>query len=82
VQRGKHIDKWCPSQKIFSNVKFICNYIESKASNAGVDTSDVSSDNIRKMFKAAVKELIIRANEIKEWTNLNGKLWYTGLERK
>jgi hypothetical protein len=43
-------------------MKFICNYIESKASKAlgvGVDTSDVSLDNVRKMFKAAVKELII-----------------------
>ena len=40
-------------------MKFICNYIESKASDAGVDTSDASEGNIRTMFEAAVKELII-----------------------
>jgi hypothetical protein len=34
-----------------------CRY--TMASKAGVDTSDVSSDNVRKMYNAAVKELII-----------------------
>jgi len=57
--RGKHFDKRRPSRKIFSDMKFICNYIESKASDAGVDTSDASEGNIRTMFEAAVKELII-----------------------
>jgi hypothetical protein len=40
-------------------MKLICNYIESMASKAGVDTSDVSLDKVRKMYDAAVKELII-----------------------
>ena len=58
-QRGKHIDKRRPSRKIFSDMKFICNYIESKAGDSGVDTSDVSSGNVRKMYDTAVKDLII-----------------------
>jgi hypothetical protein len=58
-QRGKHIDKRRPSRKIFSDMKFICNYIESKASDAGVDTSDLSMSNVRRMFDAAVTALII-----------------------
>jgi hypothetical protein len=41
-------------------MKFLCNYIKSKASKAGADISEVSLDsNVWKMFKAAVKEMII-----------------------
>jgi hypothetical protein len=58
-QRGKHIDKRWPSQKIFLDMKFLCNYIESKPSEAGVDSSDMGLYNVWKMFEAAVKELII-----------------------
>jgi hypothetical protein len=70
-QRGKHINKRRPSRKIFSDMKFICSYIESKASEAGVDTSDTSLANVRTMYEAAKTELIIpgarnqRANQLK-----------------
>jgi hypothetical protein len=67
-------EKWCqqgpcefkearrPSRKTYSNMKFLCNSIESKASKAGTDTSDWCLDNVRKMFHAALKELIIPAD--------------------
>jgi hypothetical protein len=58
-QRGKHINRWWPSRKICLDMKFMCNYIESMADEAGVDTADVSLDNVQKMYDAAVKELII-----------------------
>jgi hypothetical protein len=70
-QRGKHINKRRPSRKIFSDMKFICSYIESKASEAGVDTSDTSLANVRTMYEAAKTELIIpgarnqRADQLK-----------------
>jgi hypothetical protein len=59
AQRGRYISKRLAIRKIFSNLKFICNYIESKASKAGVDTSDGSPNNVHKMFKAAKEELIV-----------------------
>jgi hypothetical protein len=56
---GKLRDKRRPSRKIFSDVKFLCNYIESKASEAGENITDMSLENVRKMFEAAMKHLII-----------------------
>jgi hypothetical protein len=43
-QRGpcKFKDKRRPSRKIYSDMKFLCNHIESMASEAGADTSDRS----------------------------------------
>jgi hypothetical protein len=40
-------------------MKFLCNYIQSKASEAGEDITDRSLENVRKMFDAASKELLI-----------------------
>jgi hypothetical protein len=59
AQTGKFRDKRRPSRKIFSDVKFLCNYIESKASEAGENITDMSLANVRKMFEAAMKHLII-----------------------
>jgi hypothetical protein len=47
-----------PSRKTYSDMKFLCNYIQSRAGKAGVDTEDRSLDNVRKMFNAASKELM------------------------
>jgi hypothetical protein len=59
-QRGpsKGKDKRRPSRKTYSDMKFLCNFIQSKAGDAGTDTSDRSLDNVRKMFDAAAKELL------------------------
>ena len=59
AQRGKHKDKRRPSRKIFCDMKFICTYIQSKGTDAGMDTSDISLGNIRNIYDTAVKELII-----------------------
>jgi hypothetical protein len=54
-------------------MKFIYNYIESMVYETGVDTADISLDNVRKMYDAAVKELIIpgkrnqRVDQLKWW---------------
>jgi hypothetical protein len=59
MQTGKFRDKRQPSQKIFSDVKFLCNYIESKASEAGENITDLSLANVWKMIEAAMEHLII-----------------------
>jgi hypothetical protein len=63
-QRGprKYKDKRRLSQKIYSDMKFVCNYIESMASQAGADTSDRSLENVQKMFDAAAKYLVTRGD--------------------
>jgi hypothetical protein len=59
-QRGprQYKDTRRPSRKTYSDMKFLCNFIQLKASEAGTDTSDRSLDNVRKMFDVAAKELI------------------------
>jgi hypothetical protein len=54
----KYQNKRRPSQKPYSDMKFLCNYIQSRAGEAGVDTEDRSLDNVQKMFNAASKELM------------------------
>jgi hypothetical protein len=56
-QRGPFKTNRRPARKIYADMKFVCNYIEAKASEAGVDTSDRSLENVRNMFEAATKEL-------------------------
>jgi hypothetical protein len=56
-QRGIHINKRQPSRKIYSDMKFLCNYIEQKASDAGLDTLDRSLGNMRSMFQAAENDI-------------------------
>jgi hypothetical protein len=38
-------------------IEFLCNYIEQKASNAGLDTLDRSLGNMRSMFEAAENDI-------------------------
>jgi hypothetical protein len=64
-------------------MKFLCNFIELKASKAGTDTSNQSLDNVQKMFDAALKEFIIhQVIATKELTNLDREqCWSAELER-
>ena len=59
VAKRKAHQQAAAKSEIFSDMKFICNYIESKAGDSGVDSSDVSLGNVRKMYDTAVKDLII-----------------------
>jgi hypothetical protein len=45
-QRGIHINKTRPSRKVCSDKKFLCSYIEQKASDGGLDTLDRSLENM------------------------------------
>ena len=60
--------------------KFLCNYIESMASKAGEDTSDRSLENLRKIFDAAAKDLIIsgdrnqRIDQLNRWRTMVGRI--------
>jgi hypothetical protein len=80
-QRGptKYRDKRRPSRKTYCDMKFLCNYIESKASSAGNDTTDRALGNVRKMFDLASKDLIIpgennqRIDQFK-WRTMVGRI--------
>ena len=56
-QRGIYINNRRPSRKICSDKKFLCTYIEQKASDAGLDTLDRSMENMRNMFGAAEQDI-------------------------
>jgi hypothetical protein len=56
-QRGLHRDKRRPSRKVSSDMRFLCRYIEAKASEAGLNPSDQTLENVQRMFKAAEKEV-------------------------
>jgi hypothetical protein len=53
AQRGLHKGKRRPSRKVSCDMKYLCTYIEAKASEAGLDTSDRCLNNIQRMFEAA-----------------------------
>jgi hypothetical protein len=80
-QRGppKYKDKRWPSRKMYSDMKFLCNYIEWMASKAGADASDRSLENVRKIFNAAAKYLVTpgdrnqRMDELK-WRTMVGRI--------
>jgi hypothetical protein len=80
-QRGptKYKDKRRPSRKTYCDMKFLCNYIESKASGAGSDTTDRALVNVRKMFDLAAQDLIIpgennqRMDQFK-WRTMVGRI--------
>jgi hypothetical protein len=80
-QRGptKYRDNRRPSRKTYCDTKFLCNYIESKASSVGSNTTDWALDNTRKMFDLASTDLTIpgennqRINEFK-WRTMVGRI--------
>jgi hypothetical protein len=49
----KYQEKRQPARKTYSDMKYICTYIELEASKAGADPSDRSLSNVRRMFDAA-----------------------------
>ncbi len=51
------MNKRRPSRKIYSDMKFLCSYIEQKASDGGLDRMDRSLGNMRSMFEAAEDDI-------------------------
>lgn len=43
---GKHKEKRRPSSKTYSDIKFVCTYIERKAAAEGMDITDRGSGNV------------------------------------
>ena len=58
-----------PSRKIFSDIKFVCNYISARAGDAGMDTTDRSSINVRLMYEK-VEEVLYKTVKTKRGTQL------------
>ena len=54
---GNNKEKRRPSRKIYSDIKYLCKYIELKGREAGINIDDRSLHNIRKTFVAAEKEI-------------------------
>jgi hypothetical protein len=81
-QRGprKYKDKRQPIRKIYSDMKFLCNYIKLMAGKAGADTSDWSLENVWKLLVAAAKYLVTpgdcnqRIDQLK-WRTMVGRIW-------
>jgi hypothetical protein len=71
----KYRERRRPSRKIYSDVKFLCNYIEKKGREAGAIIDDRSLANVRKTFEAAEKELVPGAKR-------QGQLKWRSLVRK
>ena len=57
AQRGLHKANRQPSRKVSCDMKFLCTYIEKKAVEAGLDTSDRRLENIRRMFEATGEDV-------------------------
>ena len=67
-----------PSRKIFCDMKFLCQYIESKAKEQGMDVTDRSSNNVRLMYEKIENNLYHtvktkRGTQLK-WRTLVNKL--------
>jgi hypothetical protein len=74
-QRGIHINKRRPSRKIYSDMKFLCSYMEQKASDAGLDRMDQSLGNMQNMSEGAENDFD-RVQRVVEAINSSGKhLW-------
>ena len=54
---GKHKEKRRPSRKAYSDIKFLCNYIEKKGREAGANIDDRSLANVRNTFQAAERAI-------------------------
>jgi hypothetical protein len=71
-QRGNHINKRRLSRKICSDMKFLCQYIEQKASDAGLDTLDRSLKICEACLKRR-KTIFERVQRVIEAINSSGK---------
>ena len=77
-QRGLHVANRRASRKVFCDMKFLCKYIEKKAVEAGLYTSDRRLENILRMFEAAGEDIGLgsfnpRKGQLK-WRTLVGKI--------
>ena len=69
-----------PSRKIFSDLKFVCSYVEAKAKDAGMDTDDRSSTNVRLMYEK-VENLLYQTVKTKRGTQLKWRTLVTKLRK-
>jgi hypothetical protein len=69
-----------PSRKIFSDLKFVAQYIETKAREAGMDTNDKSSNNVRLMYEKVV-DALYQTVKTKRGTQLKWRTLVTKLRK-
>ena len=55
--KGKFKNNRQPGRKVYSDIKFLCNFIEDAAKAAGLDASDKSILNLQRMFDVAAPKL-------------------------
>jgi hypothetical protein len=56
-QPGQHRAKRRPASKQYSDLKFFCKLLEKTAAAQGLDTSDHSPQNVRRMFEASENDI-------------------------
>ena len=55
--KGKFKNNRRPGRKVYSDIKFLCNFIEDAAKAAGLDALDKSILNLQRMFDVAAPKL-------------------------
>jgi hypothetical protein len=78
-QPGKHREKRRPASKQYSDLKLFCKFLEKAASDQGLDTSNNSPQNVRRMFEASENEIRTACGKNKRmdqmrWTTVVKKL--------
>jgi hypothetical protein len=78
-QPGKHREKQRPASKQYSDLKFFCKLLEKAASDQGLETSNNSPQNVRRMFEASENEFRTACGKNKRmdqmrWTTVVKKL--------
>jgi hypothetical protein len=78
--RGKHRANRRPSSKQYSDLKFFCNLLEKAATYQGLDTSNHSPQNVRRMFEASENAIRTACGKNKwmdqlKWSTVVKKLW-------
>ena len=70
-----------PSRKIFSDLKFVCQYITNKAREGGMDVNDRGSTNVRLMYEKVETDLY-QTVKAKRGTQLKWRTLVTKLRKK
>ena len=78
-QPGKYREKRRPASKQYSDLKFFCKLLEKTAAAQGLDTSDHSPQNVRRMFEASENDIRNACGKNKrmdqlKWTTVVKKL--------
>jgi hypothetical protein len=78
-QPGKHRAKRRPASKQYSDLKFFCNLLEKAATDQGLDATDHSPQNVRRMFEASEDAIRTACGKNKrmdqlKWTTVVKKL--------